>query len=99
MESCFRYSIAVGCITSLEGDKNNSSGPRCLTLGRICPRQSTIILFWRRSTKKEMNLSFRQTRRERSGHAFPAGFCHATEQLSSVTFMVISQPTPDLTPD
>src|SRR5216684_321433 len=44
MESCFRYSIEVGCITSLEGDENNSSGGRCLTLGRICPRQSTIIL-------------------------------------------------------
>jgi len=39
----FRYSIAVGCITSLEGDENNSSGAMS-DIGRICPRQSTIIL-------------------------------------------------------
>jgi hypothetical protein len=33
---------------TLEGDKNNSSGFGCLTLGGICPSQSTIILFCRR---------------------------------------------------
>jgi hypothetical protein len=61
--------------------------------------QSTIILFWRRSTKKETNLSFRQTRRERSGLAFPAGLCHATEKLSSLTFRFISEQTRALPPD
>ena len=43
MESCLRYSIAVGCITSLEGDKNNSSvtgtftGEMVLHNGKVIP--------------------------------------------------------------
>jgi hypothetical protein len=44
MESFFGYPMAVGRATTLEGDKNNSSGAGSLTLGRICPSQSTIIL-------------------------------------------------------
>ena len=44
MGSSFGYPMAVGRATTLEGDNNNSSGVGSLTLGKTCPRQSTIIL-------------------------------------------------------
>src|SRR6266446_806868 len=69
MESSFGYPMAVGRATTLEGDENNSSGAGSLTLGRFCPSQSTIILIWHGSTKKETNVILRQARPKRSGLA------------------------------
>src|ERR1700736_5391884 len=61
--------MAVGRATTLEGDENDSSGAGFLTLGTVCPSQSTIILIWHGSTKKETNVILRQARPKRSGFA------------------------------
>jgi hypothetical protein len=86
MEPSFDYPTPVGRY-NFRGDKNNSSGSGCLTLEGICPSQSTIILFSRRSTKKETNLSFRQTRCKRSSLALPPRLCLATAVFLASTLL------------
>src|SRR5258708_16875081 len=71
MESCFRYSIAVGYITSLEGDENNLVVPdvrhwRGFARGRVLSFCFEIV-----RRRKDMSLSFRQPRRKRPGFICP----------------------------
>src|SRR5258708_13258691 len=71
MESCFRYSIAVGYITSLEGDENNLVVPdvrhwRGFARGRVLSFCFEIV-----RRRKDMSLSFRQPKRKRSSFICP----------------------------
>jgi hypothetical protein len=63
MESCFRRSIVVGCITSLEGDENNSDGAWISDIGENL-RESEYyhsVLTWFDEERDELESSPNKT--------------------------------------